>query len=236
MIRFFTILSLMMTMIPAASAMAETGQEARAGRTITVRGEAGVTAVPDRAVLTAGHTNRAATAAAAMTANNAAMETVFAALRAIGIAERDMRTVGFSVAPVMARADRKSPPKIVAYGVSNRVVVTLRDRAKLGALLDILTRAGANRIDGVRFLISDEEKLSDEARRKAIGDARRKALLYADSAGVTLGRVMKITEQSVHIPGPRMVRAVEMQAMSRVPVAAGEQTITASVMVTFAIK
>jgi uncharacterized protein YggE len=47
---------------------------------------------------------------------------------------------------------------------------------------------------------------------------------------------LKITEQSIHIPGPRMVRAVEMQAMSRVPVAAGEQKINASVMVTFAIK
>jgi len=139
-----------------------------------------------------------------------------------------MRTIGFSVAPVMARADRNTPPRIVAYGVSNRVIVTLRDRAKLGALLDKLTRAGANRIDSVRFLVGETENLADEARRKA--------RLYADSAGVTLGRVIKITEQSVHIPAPRMVRAVEMQAMSRVPVAAGEQKINASVMVTFAIR
>ena len=147
-----------------------------------------------------------------------------------------MRTIGFSVAPVMARADRNTPPRIVAYGVSNRVIVTLRDRAKLGALLDKLTRAGANRIDSVRFLVGETENLADEARRKALDNARRKARLYADSAGVTLVRVIKITEQSVHIPAPRMVRAVEMQAMSRVPVAAGEQQINASVMVTFAIR
>ncbi len=225
-----------MFMVPVASVMGETGSGPRPGGTITVQGEAGVSAVPNRAELIAGHTNRAETAAKAMAANNAAMETVFVALKAIGIAERDMRTVGFSVAPVMARADRKSPPEIVAYGVSNRVVVTLRDRAKLGALLDILTRAGANRIDGVRFLIGDAEKLTDEARRKAFGDARRKARLYAESAGVTLGRVVKITEQSIRIPGPRMVQAIEMQAMSRVPVAAGELSIDASVIVTFAIK
>lgn len=236
MIRNLAILSLLMAMIPAGSAMAGADSASRTQATITVRGEGGVAAVPDRAELIAGHANRAATAAEAMAANNTAMESVFAALKSFGIAERDMRTVGFSVAPVMARADRKSPPEIVAYRVSNRVVVTLRDRAKLGALLDILTRAGANRIDGVRFLISDVEKSADEARRKAIGDAGRRARLYADSAGVTLGRVIKITEQSVFVPGPRMARAVEMQAVGRVPVAAGEQRISASVMVTFAIK
>ncbi|NQU71411.1 MAG: SIMPL domain-containing protein [Rhodospirillales bacterium] len=236
MIRPLTILSLIMFMVPVASVMGETGSGPRLGGTITVHGEAGVSAVPNRAELIAGHTNRAETAAKAMAANNAAMETVFAALKAIGIAERDMRTVGFSVAPVMARADRKSSPKIVAYGVSNRVVVTLRDRAKLGVLLDILTRAGANRMDGVRFLIGDAEKLTDEARRKAFSDARRKARLYAESAGVTLGQVVKITEQSIRIPGPRMVQAIEMQAMSRVPVAAGALSINASVIVTFAIK
>ncbi len=235
MIRFLTIISLIMFTIPA-DVTADTGSGPTAGRTITVRGQASVAAVPDRAELTAGHTNRAETAAKAMAANNAAMETVFTALKALGIAERDMRTAGFSVAPVMARADRNSPPRIVAYGVSNRVVVTLRDRALLGAMLDVLTRAGANRIDGVRLLISNADKLSDGARRKAVGDARRKALIYADSAGVTLGGVLKITEQSIHIPGTRMVRAVEMQAMARVPVAAGEQKINASVMVTFAIK
>ena len=99
-------------------------------------------------------------------------------------------------------------------------------------MLDVLTRG----MDRVRLLISNADKLNDGARRKAVGDARRKALIYADSAGVTLGGVLKITEQSIHIPGTRMVRAVEMQAMARVPVAAGEQKINASVMVTFAIK
>ena len=155
MIRFLTIISLIMFTIPA-DVTADTGSGPTAGRTITVRGQTSVAAVPDRAELTAGHTNRAETAAKAMAANNAAMETVFTALKALGIAERDMRTAGFSVAPVMACAGRK-------------------------------------------------------------------ALIYADSAGVTLGGVLKITEQSIHIPGTRMVRAVEMQAMARVPVAAGEQ-------------
>lgn len=226
MIKHLTILFLVVFMAPIASAL---------GGTITVHGEAGVAATPNRAELIAGHSNRAETAAKAMAANNAAMEAVFVALKVAGITERDIRTVGFSVGPVMARTDRKSPAQIVAYGVSNRVVVTLRDRTKLGTLLDILTRAGANRIDGIRFLVSDAEKLTDDARRKAFDDARRRALLYAKSAGVKLGRVEKISEQSVRIPGPRMVRAVEMQAMSRVPVAPGAQTINASVTVTFAI-
>ena len=185
MIRFLTIISLIMFTIPA-DVTADTGSGPTAGRTITVRGQTSVAAVPDRAELTAGHTNRAETAAKAMAANNAAMETVFTALKALGIAKRDMCTAGFSVAPVMARAGRNSPPRIVAYGVSNRVVVTLRDRALLGAMLDVLTRAGANRIDGVRLLISNADKLSDGARRKAVGDAHRKALIYADSAGGTL--------------------------------------------------
>jgi uncharacterized protein len=236
MTRFSSALVLLAFLIPAGSALAGAGSDPAARGTISVRGEASVAAVPDRVELTVGHNNRAQTAAAAVAANSAAMEKIFAVLRDSGIAARDMRTAGFSVSPVTTRPDRNAAPRIVSYRVSNRVVVVLRDRARLGELLDTLTQAGANRINGIRFLIGETEKLADRARRKAVEDARRKARLYADTAGVTLGRVLKITERSVYVPGPRAIRESAIQTMSRVPIAAGEQRIGASITVTFAIK
>lgn len=207
-----------------------------APRTITVRGEAGVSAVPDRAELVAGFVNRALKASDALAANNATMKKLFAVLGEFGIADKDMRTVNFAVAPVMERPDRRGPSRLAGYSVSNSVSAIVRDRARIGALLDAVIRGGANRIHGIRFSISTPEKLADAARSKAFADAGRKAALYAKAAGVAVGKVLRIVEQSVRVPGPRLMRAEAMQAVSQVPIAAGEQRVHASVTVTFAIR
>ncbi len=207
-----------------------------ATRTITVRGEAGVSAAPDRAELTAGIVNRAVRASDALAANSTTMKKLFAVLGEFGIADKDMRTVNFAVAPVMERPDRRGPARLAGYSVSNSVSIVVRDRARLGDLLDAIIKGGANRIHGIRFSISDPEKLADTARAKAFADAGRKAALYAREAGVAIGKVLRIAEQSVLIPGPRLMRSDAMQAVSRVPIAAGAQRVQASVTVVYEIR
>jgi uncharacterized protein YggE len=112
--------------------------------------------------------------------------------------------------------------------------VRLRDVAKLGDLLTSLIEAGANRLNGVTFEIAEPAPLLDDARRAAVADARKRAELYATAAGVKVGRVLSIGENSALAPVP-MMRMAKAGA-DAVPVAAGEQTITAGVSVVFEIE
>jgi uncharacterized protein YggE len=109
----------------------------------------------------------------------------------------------------------------------------MRDLAKLGDLIDKVTVAGANRIEGIGFIVSNQESLLEEARRKAVADAKDKANLYARAAGFTLGKVMSLTEESVPSPRPMVARA--MAASAPVPVEAGEMTLSVRVRVVWSL-
>ena len=86
-------------------------------------------------------------------------------------------------------------------------------------------------MSGIEFIVSEQSKLLDQARDDAVADARRKAELYAKAAGVKVGQVMSIDEEGSSPP----VRPMQAMRAAGVPVAPGEQTLRASVTVTFAI-
>jgi uncharacterized protein len=205
---------------------------------ITVAGSGSVPGRPDTAELMAGVVARSSTAAQALAQNSASMEKVLKAVTGMGIAERDVQTRGFSVAPQRrpGRPEVSQPPEIVGYEVTNEVRVKVRDLNILGRLLDQLVSEGANVLGGVQFSVDDPAPLLDQARAKAMADARRKAALYAREAGVKLGRVLLIQESSAAVPVPRFMAAQAMAAAPSVPVAPGEQEFQASVSVTYAIE
>jgi uncharacterized protein len=95
--------------------------------------------------------------------------------------------------------------------------------------------AGANDIGGIGFSVSNASKLLDEARERAIADARRKAEIYAKAAGVTLGAPVGISEESSPGPVPYRRMAAGMP-VSAAPVAQGEETLQVTVSVSWAIK
>ena len=101
------------------------------------------------------------------------------------------------------------PSPIVGYRASNRVTVRIRDVAKVAGVIDTLVGAGANDIGNVTFEVSQASKLLDDAREKAVADARRKAEIYAKAAGVTLGAPLSISEEGAPQP---MFRAKMMRA------------------------
>jgi uncharacterized protein YggE len=108
----------------------------------------------------------------------------------------------------------------------------------LGPILDTLVQSGSNQIGGITFGIDEPKKVLNEARKKAVADARAKAELYAEAAGVSLGRVVQISEQSaITPPMPMMRMAVETVAQdASVPIAAGQQTVSATVSITYEIQ
>ena len=200
---------------------------------ISVTGEATVSVPPDQAQIDGGVTSDAKTAREASEANNAAMGKVLLALKGAGIEEKDYQTSRLSLQPQYA-PNRAGPSPIVGYRASNRVTVRLRDVAKVANVIDVLVGAGANDIGGINFVVSQASKHLDEAREKAIADARRKAEIYAKAAGVTLGDPLSISEEGSPTPVFRGKMAAPMAAGA--PVAQGEETLSVTVSVSWAIK
>ena len=224
------------TVLAAGLALAGPVAAQEVPRQITVMGSSQVDAVPDRATITAGVETQAPTAAGALEANSKAMAEVFAALEAAKVEKRDMQTSQLNLNPVYEpfREGAEAPPQVVAYQASNMVTVMVRDLASLGGLIDALAGAGANRLYGIGFDVSDPRPSVDAARREAVADARAKAELYAEAAGVTLGPVVTIRE-NVGMGGPEPLRAKAAMEMAA-PVAEGTVTLTADVEVVYGIE
>ena len=213
----------------AAPALAQTAEPA----SISVTGEATVSVPPDLAQVEAGVTSDARTAREASEANNAAMGKLLLALKAANIDQKDIQTSRLSLQPQYT-PNRAGPSAVAGYRASNRVTVRLHDVTKVANTIDTLVGAGATDIGGINFMVSQASKLLDDARVEAIADARRKAEIYAKAAGVTLGAPLGIAEEGSAAPvfRARMVAA----PMAATPVAQGEETLSITVNVSWAIK
>jgi uncharacterized protein len=222
---------LLATALAAAPALAEDTQ-----RRITVIGTAEASAVPDLATITAGVETRAETAVDALARNGEAMAGVLAALDAGGIERRDVQTSQLSISPVYEPYREESPEsqRVSGYEAANMVTIRVRDVATLGETVDAVTKGGANRIHGISFDVSDPRAALDAARTEAVADARARAELFAQAAGVTLGPVLRMAERA-DAPGPVMMRAEAMVASATV-VERGTVTLQAQVEIIYGLE
>jgi uncharacterized protein YggE len=214
--------------------------------TISVTGTGRVSAAPDVAEINLGVVTQAQTARDALRANNEAMARLIGLLKERGVAAKDIQTTNINVHPQYSQPPQPVPgrgqgegfaPKIVGYNVNNTVQVTARNLEKLGELLDAVVQAGANQMNGISFRIDKPDQLLDQARKSAVADARRKAQMIADEAGVVLGRPVSITESGGGPPPQPMFRGrMMMAAAEAVPVAGGEQELSLSVSVVYELK
>ncbi len=203
--------------------------------TMRLTGVGAVAAKPDMATITIGVQTEAETATDALNRNTDALGGVIATIVEAGVDRSDLQTGTFAVNPVYK--DRKSlssgGPAIEGYLVTNEVRARVRSLSALGNILDDVISAGANRSNGLSFGFSEETELRDQARQRAVEDAKRKAELYAAAAGVALGPVISIVEGGVS-SGPQMAM-MEARGMSAVPIEPGSQEISAAVTITWAI-
>jgi uncharacterized protein YggE len=219
----------------AASAQEPTGADERV---IEVLGVGEVRVVPDEAQISFAVETFAETAQAAGAENARIMERVIAALVAAGVPRDDLETQNYSLHPEYIHEERAAEPRIRGYRASNQMVLTTRELDRIGALIDVALAAGANRMNGVGFSVSDVDAATAAALTQAVARARESARTIANALGVELGQVVRAsTSTAPPPPAVRMERMdVAMAAAAPVtPISPGEQTVRATVSLTFAI-
>ncbi|MCA9738995.1 MAG: SIMPL domain-containing protein [Gemmatimonadota bacterium] len=203
---------------------------------VEVSGTASVSVTPDLAVVTFAVETEAASAEEAAQENAERMEQVLAAVRGTGLDQLRVETHGYSLQPVY-RADEKpgEMPRIAGYRALNHVEARTSAVQRSGRLIDAAIGAGANRVTGLSFRASDPEPARLEAVERAVDRARAQAEAMARALGVPLGRVLEV-RGGAESPPPRPWMARSQMAMAAdTPIEVGEQQISATVTVRFAL-
>lgn len=207
---------------------------------IVVTGEGEASVRPDLAILTLSVMKDAPTAREALTANSEATTKVIEALKASGIADRDLQTAGIQINPVYTytnKPDGTQEAKLVGYQVFNTLTIRVREIAKTGEIIDQAVTLGVNQGGSIAFTNDDPSATITEARKKAVADAMAKAKTLTEAAGASIGRIIEISEQNyAQPPMPIEQRAYARDAAAPAPVEAGENSYRVQVNVTFELK
>lgn len=162
----------------------------------TVTGTAEATAVPDTAMVSFGVNKNSPTTEAAKEDVNKIINQITQDLKTLGVAEKDIKTSNYSINPDYDYTNGRQTPR--GYTVSANIDVRLESVERANQAIDIATRDGATQVGGVQFVLDDEEKakLEEEARKEAIEKAKKKAESIAKAAGIRLGRIVDVQENS----------------------------------------
>jgi hypothetical protein len=171
-----------------------------------------------------------------MAANAKATDAVIARIKALGIAEDDIQTVGINLGAQYDYDQARQRPVFRGYQASNRVSVTLRRVDRTGPVLDALVAAGATDIAGPNFSIDDDSGPRAQARKAAFDKAQAQAAEYARWAGYSGVRLLSVSEAvNPGRPLPMMERAMAAQVgdAKSTPVEPGLVGTSVTVAVTF---
>jgi hypothetical protein len=198
--------------------------------TIRVTGEASVTTRPDRVELDFGVVTRAPNAERAAAENARVLQNVLTALRRALGPRADIQTISYFLQPDYQYAEG-APPRITGYTATNTVRVRQDDPARIGPVIDAATRAGANQIERIRFLLKDEDAPKANALRMAALEARAKANALATALGLQVIRIRSVEEVG---PSPRPYFDLELarSAAATTPILPGRIETTATVTLT----
>lgn len=217
------------TAAPTTSTVAAAAEH----RLITAQGIGTVKGTPDTVTIVLGVQTGAATAQAALQANNTKSAAVIATLKSKGVVAADLQTSQLSISP---SSDKSG--KITSYQVSNMVTVTLHDITAAGKIIDAASGVAGDaiRVDQLGFSIGDDSALLASARADAVRQAAAQAKQMAQAAGTKLGQVVSITD----VPGSGSQdmaygSAAASSGAAGAPIEAGSQQLTVAVQVVYAI-
>ncbi len=174
------------------------GKSSETQNIISVNGEGKVSAIPNIGRVEIGVRSESKVVATAQKENTTKMNEILKAIKALGIAEKDIKTSYYNIDPKYDWTDGKSV--ISGYVVSQAVYVKIRETEKTSEVLRVATEKGANNIGSLSFEIDEMEGLRGQARELAIQNAKEKAETLAKQLGVKLGRVVSFSEMQGGYP------------------------------------
>lgn len=211
------------------------GEEKPPVKVVRVTGTSEVKVVPDRAVIEIGVEQQNSSASLAKHAADAIVRQLLASLRDGGVEEKDIQTTFLVLRP---QFDYRKGMRLSYFVAAQTMSVTVRDLSKLDALLESLIKAGGNRIDSIDYETSDLRKYRDQARELAVKAAREKAQALAAALGQEIGKaqaIEEVVEPAYQQYGFLSNTTVEKRSSGQggPSLAAGQKTISASVVVSF---
>lgn len=215
------------------------GRGERAVPTFTVTGRGKVTGHNDIAMTTIGFSNIDKDVALAQTNNTKVIDQITADLKRMGIESRDLQTSYYNIAAEYSYPEGK-PAVLQGFRVTNRLTVKIRDLNKVGTILALAGKYGANDIGDLVFTIDDAETLRAKARESALSDARMKAEKLAASLGMRLVEVVNYSEYqgggydeyALKNEAPRGIGGA-VTAVPAAPIASGSTDVEVNVNLTY---
>ena len=206
-------------------------------RYITVTGIGTISVVPDAVRFNATVSALASTNSAALSSASKSAAAVRAALKAKGIAVKDIRSANISVYPEY-NYTQEAGTKITGYRASQSFDVLVRKAADAGSTIEAVVTAGGDNVQlgGVISTTLNPAAASEEARAAAVANAKSKASSYAKLLGTSIGKVLSLEEQSSPVySSPFPMAKAGMAADSAVEIDLGEQDVTISITVRWAL-
>lgn len=207
---------------------------------LSVQGSGSSRVDPDEATVRLGVLAQAPTAQAVMQQVNQTANAILAAVRKLGVPEKDIQTSELNLSPVYAQLpqDQGGEPRISGYQASNVVSIRLTKLDQVGPAVDAGLGAGANRLDGVAFGLQNDEAARADALAKAAAAARAKAATLAKALNLRLAEILEVVEGGVTVFTPmRSSRTMAMEAMSSdTPVSSGQVGVDASLTLRYRIE
>lgn len=175
--------------------------------TFSVSGEGIVEVRPDVATVNVGVQVDGQTVKVAQESLNARINAVSEAVKQLGISDKDIKTTNYSIYPQYDY--REGAQKILGYQASANLLVKARNLDRVNDVIDAATANGANQVGGISFDVDDKEKFRDEARKKAVEDAKSNAQRASSIAGFRLGKIINYSESTGGEPVPMLARTME---------------------------
>jgi len=228
------------SVIVASAPSARADETAATRRTISVTGQGEVTASPDLAVVTVAVETTGPSATAAVGENAKRSAAVVNALKGLVGKDDKVTTSRYSLEPhyQSSKPGEAIEPRIVGYVARNEVQVETHKIDGVGALIDAANSAGANRVSGLQFTLSNRNEQLRAALEKAGSEARAQAESVAKALGVTLKEVASATASTGPVIQPRYFErgVAAMEARAPTPIEPGTVSVSATLQVAYTIE
>ena len=222
--------------VPGAAAYAH--DDPKPPAMVEVTGEGEVKVVPDQVIIRLGIETFGPRLKEVKEQIAERSQTLIGALKSRGLKSADIQTEFVQINPHYDFD--KAKRKFIEYTARKNFLVTLNDVESYGEVLEKALEAGVDHVDGLEFQSSTVKSLKENARKMAVGDARRKAEQMAGVLGQSIGRAIRITEQPTEMPHPVLMRAAAAEQFKgggvHDAIAPGELTVKSAVTVQFELK